>query len=126
MKKIFTNRGAGSSFDKGTDQARRNAKFSTNYVFNCIRLYLAFLLGISILRECYTCVIDLRRYKIIPFKTRFELMIMELTKTSKMFMSGVVNCNMCLPGGLASKWGYSYYRQRGPPSLKIEHNYLNI
>ena len=43
VRKIFTNRGAGASFDKGTDQARRNAKFSTNYVFNCIRLYLSLI-----------------------------------------------------------------------------------
>lgn len=62
-----------------------NAKFSTNYMFNCIRLYLTFLLIFNILRECYTCFIDMKEYGVIPIKTNADLSKMELTKTSKIF-----------------------------------------
>ena len=91
VKEIFTNRKRYSSFDHATSSQMRHTKVSTTYVFNCIRLYLAFLLGFTLLRECYTCFIDMKRYNIIPIKTRLESIQMELTNTSKMFSKAPMN-----------------------------------
>ena len=84
-KKIFATNDYDSSFDNAAKSLRRNAKLSTNIVFKCIRLYLTFLLGLIVVRECWTCSMDINRYNIIPIATHVDLMKMELTKTSKMF-----------------------------------------
>ena len=90
-KKIFATRDYDSSFDNAAKSLRRNAKLSTNIVFRCIRLYLTFLLGFIVVRECYTSCLDISRYNIIPIATHVDLMKMELTKTSKMFTKSPMN-----------------------------------
>ena len=89
--KIFATGDHDSSFDNAAKSLRRNTKISTNFVFTCIYLYLIFLLGATIARECYSCFMDMWRYNIIPIATNVDLMKMQLTKTSKMFSKAEMN-----------------------------------
>ena len=90
-RSIFTSRDYDSSFDDAAESMRRNANLSTNIVFKCIRMYLTFLLVLLVVRECYTCLLDINRYNITPIGTNVDLIKMELTNTSKMFSKASMN-----------------------------------
>ena len=85
IKNLFATNDYDSSFDNAAKSLTRNAKLSTNIVFKCIRLYLTFLLAFIVVRECWTCLMDINRYNIIPIATHVDLIKMQRTKTSKMF-----------------------------------------